>query len=276
MERQAIITLSTDFGYSDPLSGIMKGVILSVNPHATVVDITHGINPYDIRGAALAIGMSFKYFPPSTIHIVVTDPDVGSQRRPVLVTTEDYYFVGPDNGVFSLVYRESERCEVRHITAGHYFMHNISATFHGRDIFAPVAGWMSRDIRPDKFGDVITDYRKLSFPLPVFKDGKIVTGEIIAIDHFGNAITNIRKSDMELLMQHNPGLPVSLMTKGITVPMRKYYAQAGQGLSALINSIEHIELFTYCGNASEQFHLKAGDPVELGCVTIPSKENRPQ
>jgi len=258
--QKAIITLTTDFGYKDPLSGIMKGVILSINPDAGVVDITHGIGKYNVREAALTIGMSYRHFPHRTIHVVVTDPGVGSMRRPILVTTENYHFIGPDNGVFSVVYNESERCEVLHITADHYFNRTRSATFHGRDIFAPVAAWLSKGINILNFGDPIKDFVRIPFSAPSMPTKTTIEGEVIHIDHFGNALTNIGVDDLNVLLGAKPGGMVRIVVKGIQVPLKEYYSQADdKGLYALVNSLDHLELFVYRGNAAKQFELKVGD-----------------
>lgn len=267
MANKPIITLTTDFGYRDPLVGIMKGVILSINPDVNIVDITHGISKYNVREAALTIGMSYHQFPSSTIHVVVTDPGVGSARRPIMVVTEDYYCIGPDNGVFSLIYSESERCEVLHLTADHYFMRDKSTTFHGRDIFAPVASWLSKGVIPSKFGDPVTDFVKLPFPVPSMPTKTTLEGEVIHIDHFGNAITNIKVSDLKLLRSASEKGVLRIVAKGKQVPFKQYYSQAeDKGLYALINSMNYLELFIYRGDAASEFNLKVGDTLGVMIV----------
>lgn len=265
--QEPIITLTTDFGYKDPLSGIMKGIILGINPAAKIIDITHGVTRYDVREAALTIGMSYKQFPPRSIHVVVTDPGVGSERRPILVITDNYYFVGPDNGVFSLIYNDNEQCRVLHLTAEHYFMPGRSATFHGRDIFAPVAAWLSKGILSSNFGDDITDYVKLHFPLPTMPTRTTIEGEVIHIDHFGNAITNIRVGDLNRLSDVKPEAAMRVIMKGRQIPFMQYYSQAGdRGLYALINSMDYLELFVYRGDAASEFGIKVGDT--LGVIVL--------
>ena len=267
MKGVPIITLSTDFGYIDPLSGIMKGVILSINPETHIVDITHGINKYNVREAALILGMSYRQFPPRTIHVAVADPGVGSSRRPIMVVTENYYFVGPDNGIFSVVYNECERFEVIHITAGHYFLGDRSATFHAKDIFSPVAAWLSRGIIASNFGEPVTDYVKLPFPVPTMPTKTTVEGEIIHIDHFGNAITNIRSTYLDMLRNAKPDFRLKIVAKGKQVAMKEYYSQAeDKDLYALINSMDYLELFVYRGNATKQFELKVGDTLGVMLV----------
>src|SRR5215470_11972686 len=153
-----IITFTTDFGLSDHFVGAMKGVILSISSEVRLVDICNSVQSFDLLDGALAIAESYALFPTDTIHLVVVDPGVGSARRPLLVRAGRYFFIAPDNGVLSLVYAREERVSVRHITASHYFLQPVSQTFHGRDIFAAVAGHLSKGVVPEKFGDVITDF----------------------------------------------------------------------------------------------------------------------
>src|SRR5512135_1704123 len=197
MADKPLITLTTDFGYDDPFVGVMKGVILNINPEAKIVDLNHGIRPQDTMEAAFTIGMNFHYFPAETLHVVVVDPGVGSRRRPVLMLSDHHYFLGPDNGVFSYIYRmKHETLEVLHITADHYFLQKKSSTFQGRDVFAPVAAWFSRGVAMEKFGDRITDYQTIDLPFPEVTAEGIIRGKIIHIDRFGNAISNITKKDI--------------------------------------------------------------------------------
>jgi S-adenosylmethionine hydrolase len=257
-----IITLTTDFGYQDPLSGVMKGVILGINPAANIVDLTHGIRNYDVRQAALTIWSSYIQFPAGTIHVVVTDPGVGSSRRPIMVRAENYYFIGPDNGVFSLVYG-SEHCEVIHLTATHYFLRKISSTFHGRDIFAPVAAWLSKGIDASKFGETIRDFVRFRLPAPSRPTRTTMEGEVILIDHFGNAITNISASDIDRLRNEATGR-LRIIIRGIEAPLKEFYGQAGdKGLYSLIGSMDYLEFFVDRGNASLAFNIKVGDKVGI-------------
>src|SRR4030043_1646032 len=223
MEHGTIITLTTDFGYKDPFIGIMKGVILNINPVVQIVDITHGISPQNVIEAALSIEMSFTAFPHKTIHVIVVDPGVGSSRRPILVVTDYHYFVGPDNGIFSQIFNLTERLTVIHITAEHYFMPQRSSTFHGRDIFAPVAAWLSRDINVSNFGDTITDYVTIPVPLPVTPAKNTIEGNVIYIDHFGNAITNIKTQKIDELFDNKPGRKLKVVVKGKEAPLKNYY-----------------------------------------------------
>jgi len=264
MEHGPIITLTSDFGYRDPFVGIMKGIILNINPFVNIIDITHGISPQNVIEAAFAIEMSFESFPSKTIHVVVVDPGVGSSRRPILVVTDYHYFVGPDNGVFSQIFNLTESLNVIHITAEHYFMPQRSSTFHGRDIFAPVAAWLSRGINVSNFGDTITDYVTIPVPLPVTPAKNTIEGNVIYIDHFGNAITNIKAQKIEDLFGSNIEGRLKVIVKGKEAPLKNYYSQAeNNGIYSLINSFGYLELFKHKGTASSDFGISVGETVNL-------------
>ena len=267
MQHIPIITLTTDFGYRDPLSGIMKGVILRINPAVRIIDLTHEVSTFNVREAALIIGMSYKQFPQQTIHVVVTDPGVGSKRKPILVKTEHYSLIGPDNGVFSMVYNEHEQYRVIHLTEEHYFLRERRTTFDGRDIFAPVAAWLSRGIDVSKFGEEITEYVRLPFPFPSMPTRTTLEGEVILVDHFGNAITNIRSDDISMLRSTIAQGTLRIIMKGKRIPLKEYYSQAeDKGLHALENSMGYLELFVYRGNASSEFTIKVGDTIGMMVV----------
>lgn len=268
MPNNPIITLATDFGYRDPLAAVMKGIILGINPSAIIIDITHGIEKYNVREAALAIGMSYDQFPPGTIHVVVTDPGVGSERRPILTAAENYYFVGPDNGVFSIIYNENKNCEVFHLKAEHYFLRDRGATFHGRDIFAPVAAWLSKGVVAANFGERIADYVKLPFPVPSMPDETKLAGEIIHLDHFGNAITNITEKELNVLLKGGSKSAARFIFKGKELPLRAYYAQAPDKVpSVIINSMGRLEVFVNKGDAASELSIKIGDKIGVMLVT---------
>ncbi len=263
MAGRPLITLTTDFGYDDPFVGVMKGVILKINPEARIVDLTHGIRPQDIQEAAFTIGLNYRYFPMDTIHVVVVDPGVGSARRPLLVFSENHFFIGPDNGVFSHIYRaKHETLQVIHIAADHYFLQKRSPTFQGRDLFAPVAAWFSRGLQMEKFGDPITDYRSINIPFPGTEDGRVI-GSVIHIDRFGNAMTNISRADLAGLTGQSAG-NFRVLLRGSEVPLRNYYHEAKDDrLYSLVNSSEYLEFFVSGGNASLQYQVSVGDRVEV-------------
>jgi S-adenosylmethionine hydrolase len=257
-----IITLTTDFGTKDPFVGQMKGVILGINPDAEIIDITHDISPQNITEGAIVAGLSYEYFPPHTIHIVVVDPGVGSGRRALIVRTEKHLFVGPDNGIFSMIYiREKGSFDVTHITSERFFMKKQSATFHGRDIFAPVAAWLSTGVPVEKFGKTIDDYITLPLKEPSIKPGAI-RGEIILIDGFGNASSNITSDLLKSTFHNLEKIEVSI--KEMRIPLMKSYLEAeGKGLCCILNSSGLLEFFVYRGRAAERFNINIGDPVEV-------------
>ena len=255
-----IITLTTDFGYKDPFVGEMKGVILSINPDAVVVDLTHDINPQDIEQGAFIIGTSHRYFPKGTVHVAVVDPGVGSARRAVIIEADGDYFVGPDNGIFSYIVSSivssSKNLKAVHITEERYMLSKDSPTFQGRDLFAPVAAWLSKGIALEEFGPVIHDLNTVPIPEPVVESA-VVRGNVIYIDRFGNAITNITMNDLSGL-----GENYIVEIKGREVRTLKYYSEAsGNDLNCLINSSGHLELFVNRGNASERFSIYKGERV---------------
>src|SRR5882757_3384191 len=191
-----IITLTTDYGTNDHLVGTMKGVILKINPDVTIVDISHNVTAYDLLDGALTIGSAYSYFPPKTIHVVVVDPGVGTERRPLLVSAQNQYFIAPDNGVLSVIYeREQDNVVVRHANAEHYYLQPMSKTFHGRDVFAPVAAWLTKGYQTASMGDEIQDHKKFALPRPKAVDGGL-KGAVVKVDSFGNLVTNFRAEDL--------------------------------------------------------------------------------
>ncbi len=257
-----IITLTTDFGYRDPNVGIMKGVILSTQPNATIIDITHQIPPQDIMRAALCVGSFREYFPRDAIHVVVVDPGVGSNREAVIVKTRRYFYVGPNNGVFSLL--DSEPVKAVKIDNMDYCLPIISATFHGRDIFAPVAAHLTHT-PIDEFGPEERDLVTIDIPRPVMEANGNITGEIIDFDHFGNATTNItaemiRKA--EAAVGHKK-VEVHLGEHRI-LSLSYYYQSAHDGKpGAIINSFNFLEIFIPNGNAEKEFNIRKGNAVRI-------------
>ncbi|MDD5544644.1 MAG: SAM-dependent chlorinase/fluorinase [Acidobacteriia bacterium] len=191
MPSRPIITLTTDFGDTDYFVGVMKGVILSIQPEALIVDLTHNIRPQDLFDGAFLIHQTCRYFPAQTIHCVVVDPGVGTARRPIVASAENQFFVAPDNGVLSLVLEEAAEIQVVHATATHYFRDDKTPTFQGRSIFAPLAAWISRGVKMESMGPPITDFIRLKSPQARQTESNKVRGAILKIDHFGNCITNI-------------------------------------------------------------------------------------
>jgi S-adenosylmethionine hydrolase len=191
MDRRSIITLLTDFGHQDPFVGIMKGVILGLCPNASLVDLTHETAAYDILGGSFLLQSAVPYFPPGTIHVAMVDPGVGGPRRPILAEIDDQLFVAPDNGLLSYPMAHGTVRAVRAIVAQEYLLQPVSTTFHGRDVFAPVAGHLACGVPPERFGPEVGDAVRLPSPRPRLGEGGTLTGQVIRIDRFGNCITNI-------------------------------------------------------------------------------------
>lgn len=260
-----IITLTTDFGSSDPYVGIMKGVILSLNPEAELVDVCHEIRAYDLMEAAYAVAQFYRWFPSWAIHLVVVDPGVGTARRPILVSADTYRFVAPDNGVLSLVYAQDQNVSVRHITARHYFRDPVSSTFHGRDIFAPVAAWLSRGVETDKFGDLIGDYAKFAAPQPKRVSDRLLKGVVVRVDRFGTLVTNLTPADLPELFAKEPAPFKILVGKTEIHQMKSAYAEGAQGeVFAILGSSGYIEIAA--NQASTAQALGAGKGAEVGVV----------
>jgi len=259
------VTLITDFGRQDHYAGTMKGVILSINPEVQIVDICHQIAPYDIFEAAYALLQSYRFFPPETIHLVVVDPGVGTGRRPILVSAGQYKFVAPDNGALSLLFAREENARVWHITSAHYFLNPVSNTFHGRDIFAPVAGWLSKGLQEEKFGELITDYVRFSSPKPRRVSDTLVKGMALKVDSFGNLITNISPQDVpELFSENSPPFRIIINHHEITRLNLAYSMGRPSELFAIVGSSGFIEICTNRGSAAKKLNATRG--VEVGVV----------
>jgi S-adenosylmethionine hydrolase len=258
-----LITLTTDFGYTDPFVGIMKGVIFGINPAARIVDLSHGIAAQDIMAAALILRHSSQYFPRGTIHVAVVDPGVGTARRPLLLEFEGNYFIGPDNGVLSLVTEGKRPARIVCLSNRSYQLGPTSLTFHGRDIFAPAAAHLSRGIAPEAFGETIEDFIKLAWP-SVLKTEATMRGEIVYIDRFGNLFTNMRSDDLRPLL----GKQLQIVIHDFLIPgLSTNYAAVEQGqYVALINSWGLLEIAIHKGNAQERSGAVIGDKVHVTTV----------
>jgi S-adenosyl-L-methionine hydrolase (adenosine-forming) len=259
-----LITLTTDFGYTDPFVGIMKGVICGINPQARLVDLSHGIPAQNIMAAALVLRHSAQYFPRGTIHTVVVDPGVGSARRPLLVELEGSYFIGPDNGVLSLVMEAKTPTRIVHLSNPSYQLQPTSATFHGRDIFAPTAAYLSRGIAPEAFGETTDDFVKLIWPT-VLKLETAISGEIVYIDSFGNLFTNIGADDLKGLPGHR--LRITLRDLSILGLAANYTAVEQDKYVALVNSWGLLEIAIYKGSAQKHSGAIIGDKVQISWVS---------
>ena len=260
-----IITLTTDFGTSDAYVGVMKGVILGINPKAQIVDLTHAIPPQDIHEAAFSIYAAYRYFPKGTIHIVVVDPGVGSDRQAIVSRIDTAFFVCPDNGVLSYLLQSVESEGKQPIDAvviqnKTYCLPEVSNTFHGRDIFAPVAAHLSRGVPLEKIGAPIRNF--VQFPLPTVDiSGDILIGQIIKIDRFGNLITNISKDAFEAFL--DDGVPYEIRAgKASLNRLNSAYADTEIGKPlAIMGSSVLLEIAVNGGSAAKQLGLKRGEPA---------------
>lgn len=264
MAHRPIVTLTTDFGLNDHFVGALKGVILNIVPDANIVDICHTVQAFDILDGALALAQSYSYFPPRSVHLVVVDPGVGSARRPIIATSEMHNFVAPDNGVLSLMYAREQRLSVRHITSEHYFLQPVSNTFHGRDIFAPVAAYLAKGVDQEKFGDEVTDYVRFNAPRPKSVDANTIRGVVLRVDRFGNLITNFTPQDAPTLFQANvPPFKMAVGKREVT-SMRTNYAEGAPGeLFAIVGSMGFIEIAANRGSAAQTTAAGKGTEVLL-------------
>jgi S-adenosylmethionine hydrolase len=252
-----IITLTTDFGYQDPYVGIMKGVILGLCPETHLVDLTHGITPHSILEANFAIRGSYRYFPEDTIHVIVVDPGVGGERRILFVKASGHYFLAPDNGVLTGLLEGPEI--PRSVENKSLFLPEVSHTFHGRDIFAPVAARFAAGlIDPDELGPPVGDPLAISWSEPSF-DKDTLEGSVVYIDVFGNLVTNISSEHIKRLGQgiHR----VYLCGREIGEPQPSYSIKSKGSPLAIIDSSGHLEIAVNGGNAAEFFGVGTGDEV---------------
>ncbi|MDD5560405.1 SAM-dependent chlorinase/fluorinase [Candidatus Methylomirabilis sp.] len=260
-----IVTLLTDFGLSDPFVGMMKGVILGINPHAVLVDLCHGSKAYEPSEAAFALITAYRFFPQGTIHVAVIDPGVGGPRRPLLVTCDGHLFIGPDNGLLAPLAEKAESSGVRAITATRYFLHPVSVTFHGRDIFAPVAAHLSLGVEPAELGEPIDDYVRLTLPRAAPFGTSGIKGEILHIDRFGNLVTNVTRVDLKHLAAGDLPAEFLVHVAGLEVPIVAYYGQVAPGVpGAVIGSADCLEIFVNQGDASRLLGVGRGAEVVVG------------
>jgi S-adenosyl-L-methionine hydrolase (adenosine-forming) len=250
-----IIALLTDFGTKDYFVGAMKGVILSINPQAKIVDIAHEIEPQNIQSAGFILASCYRNFPPKTIFVAVVDPGVGSDRRAVLVETEKYYFIAPDNGLLSLVLANETKYRSFALTNPKFFLSNISRTFHGRDVFAPVVAWLSTGISPNEFGEEIMDLIVDNSLIPNKLSANEIEGEIIHIDNFGNLITNFRR---EVL-----GDKFSIKINNTEISRHiTFYAEAKKDeIFTVWGSAGYLEIVAYCNSAKNLLKTQTGTKV---------------
>jgi S-adenosylmethionine hydrolase len=262
MAEPRVVTFTTDFGLQDPFVGILHGVVLNIHPETQIVDICHAIPSFDVLDAAWTIAQSYRFFPPRSVHVIVVDPGVGSARRPILAETEEYIFVAPDNGVLSLVEAREPKFTVRHITSDRYFLQPVSQTFHGRDIFSPVAAWLSKGVAPAEFGPEISDYVRLPLPAVEHIGENSLRGVVLKVDKFGNLITNVSEQEAPALFAATPP-SVKLLIAGqeITRVCRSYAEGSDHELFAIVGSSGYVEIAARQASAAEKLSAGVGTPV---------------
>jgi S-adenosylmethionine hydrolase len=272
------IVLLTDFGIEDNYVGIMKGVIASIAPAAQMIDLSHSIPPQDIRQGAISLLTSYTYFPPDTIFVVVVDPGVGGVRRPVIARAGTYHFIAPDNGVLSYALNRDPNAQVYEITSLQHRLSRVSNTFHGRDVFAPAAGYLCSGVTLEELGAPLNDYVHLPPPRLEIGDS-LITGEVISVDHFGNITTSIGlltwQHAGELLLTHpfeSRSLPVSVRAQAairidgsarISGIVRTYSDVGAGELLALVGSSGFLEIAVNQGDARSMLQARVGSVVEL-------------
>lgn len=262
----SIITLTTDFGSTDPFFGVMKGVILTISPNARIEDITHDVFPQDIWQANFIIQTCYHYFPKGTIHVCVVDPGVGSKRRPILIETNEYFFIGPDNGIFTGVLEKEKIKSVIEFTNKKYWLKNISNTFHGRDIFSPIAAHLANMVVEMPRRGVSTFGKEININdltrLPIkkaLKTKKGYSGVVQYIDHFGNLITNIPSDNI------SDKITGKVKTFNFDGLVSSFAESDGRKLTAIRGSSSYIEIFIYKGNAAKLTSVNVGDKVDVEC-----------
>lgn len=288
--NRKIITILTDFGNADPYVAIMKGVITSIFPDANIIDLSHNIPKYDILKGALILDYSGKYFPKDTIHLVVIDPGVGSERLPILIKTKKYYLIGPDNGVLSLLALNDGIEKIISLENHEFFLEDVSETFHGRDIFAPVAAYTAKGIPIDEFGKKIVEIKKLDEIF--YSKGSIISSNeldcyVINVDNFGNIVTNIKKDLIYRMIKNlrketnnegdifsNVNLRISKGSKfdhkqklsKLNFPFKKTYSEVEKNqFLSLIGSHGNLEFAENQNNASVDLKIK---PRSQLCIKI--------
>ncbi|MBW1927256.1 MAG: SAM-dependent chlorinase/fluorinase [Deltaproteobacteria bacterium] len=264
-----ILAFLSDFGLKDPYVGIVKAVMLGINPALHIVDISHQVTSQDIMGGAFMLGSAFREFPPGTCFLAIVDPGVGSPRAGLLAVTKRYIFLAPDNGLLTMVFRYSEQVTCFSIKNSRYFRHPVSNTFHGRDIFAPVAAHLSLGAEPHSFGPLCPDPVRLPWPEPVIRE-QYIGGEVIYMDGFGSLIFNI---PADLIQQRGPvGKMFKVNIKGMELPLLSTYSDVAKGKPlALIGSSGFLEVAVNQGSAAEVLDAGVGEKV-----VVISKKITPQ
>lgn len=263
-ESLPIVTLTTDFGTREFYAGALKGAILAVCPGVSVIDITHEVRSHDVFEAAFTLACAYSAFPPGTTHMVVVDPGVGSDRRGVAVSAGKYFFVAPDNGCLSLALQREPVSVAVTIEAGHYFRTPVSDTFHGRDIFGPVAAYIARGIPVSKFGSEISDLKRLNLPGVKRKADGVLEGVVLHVDKFGNVITNITPESVASLTGTSPAHFVFVFEGQRIERHCRFYAEGAEpGPFSLLGSSGFYEIAAWRDSAARILKARRGSRVEL-------------
>jgi S-adenosylmethionine hydrolase len=252
----SIVTLTTDFGDGSSYVAAMKGALLAVNPAARILDLSHRIPPQDLTAAAIFLTDTLPYFPPGTIHVVVVDPGVGSDRALLCVEWNDQFILAPDNGCWTSVVGPADGLRVFRLAERRFWRPAVSSTFHGRDILAPVAGHLSLGVRPDQLGPVVSKWAQLALPESAV-DGAVIRGEVLLVDAFGNLISNIRVGQL------GPAFQVRIGGRSIAKVVRTYADAEPGTLVALIGSTGRLEVAVVNCSAAHCLGLGVGTPIEL-------------
>ncbi len=268
-----VITLLTDFGSQDYFVGAIKGVILSINPHANIIDITHEVPPQDIEAAAFNLLACYRNFPAGTVHVAVVDPGVGSQRQAIVIECRDQYFVGPDNGLFSWICEREGNFIARNLTNEVFFRKPVSATFHGRDIFAPVAASLSKGVAVEDFGEPLPDIVRLDSIRANLVDENTIEGRILHIDRFGNCVTNVSPADLSTRGVAS-AWTVRLNNREISSFRRFFSEGASNDLFCLVGSAGFFELSVRNASAAQTLNASRGQPVVFKAATLSAIQSR--
>jgi len=260
-----IITLTTDFGYKDEYVGLMKGVILGINPNVTIIDLCHKIEAQNVIEAAYLIRSAYSYFPKNTMHVIIVDPGVGSQRKIIFSKTNKHYFLAPDNGILDLIFEDHMPDYIYSVTNTDYFLHPISNTFHGRDIFAPVSSHILNGLNPDNIGENISfeDMVHLKIQRPVMDKNGILQGSIISIDTFGNLTTNIDRKIFKKASFDEKNIQIIIGNEIIKGISNSYNTVLKGKILAIFGSREYLEIAANRGNAQKKLAVKNGHKIKL-------------
>jgi len=258
MEDKKMITLTSDFGLADAYVAQMKGVILSINPSATIIDVTHEISKFNIQTGAFMLAAASPCFPKGTVHVAVVDPGVGTKRRALVIKTKQGYFIGPDNGLLILAAERQGITSIHELTNPKYMLPTISGTFHGRDVFAPAAAYIEKGVNPAKFGPRVDEPVRPEFMTVEHEKGG-VTCRILHVDSFGNIITNLKKTDLP-----SENLNIKIQDTELKLKLRKTYGETKpKEAMALMGSHGFLEIAVNRGNAAEKYKAKMGTEITI-------------